>query len=532
MARTFIRQDVQVRRSDVYDDTVAPTEANYETNPVSLENDLSNIRSMLHELRDTQDSNWWAALTAPSAFPGEGAAARGVQDVNDDLYDIERKRILRRRPVVGANVGAIATNAQHVILDATGELPGNTTAAVGAVTTRGTIVASIAGAFDAPSLVEVSGADALHPKNLCILVDSASGDAIVDSGGHEVYGLLQSEIVTDGHTINITNQRVQISFVVRNATSDDLELAAAGTMDALVIDYAPVERYAFDDIGEQSWLSDDFVDVAAGTTVTRQTAYDNQSTTPVDVTTNSILDLEGAGLTWSIRDDLEAALLTITEGSAGGTSAVTLGSDVDTFDNNAVSNLFAGPLTVDDDGTDIEIGVSAGQINTTSTNDFELQAGGELWLDDGNRSGSTWSIDGIKLSETQAEWSSFDTEFGEVSLFAAIIAAKNVSNRAKENANVNTNISANVLITGAAGSPNLTAQMPSYKGLNFLTEVDIFINGQLQRPGADAAANNDVYPSTVDAEKAQGAFYCEYALAYRGGNADVVQMICYGEPTP
>src|SRR4030042_4903096 len=103
MARTFIRQDVQGRRSDVYDDTVAPTEANYETNPVSLENDLSNIRSMLHELRDTQDSNWWAALPAPSAFPGEGAAARGVQDVNDDLYDIERKRILRRRPVVGAN---------------------------------------------------------------------------------------------------------------------------------------------------------------------------------------------------------------------------------------------------------------------------------------------------------------------------------------------------------------------------------------------------------------------------------------------
>jgi hypothetical protein len=66
-----------------------------------------------------------------------------------------------------------------------------------------------------------------------------------------------------------------------------------------------------------------------------------------------------------------------------------------------------------------------------------------------------------------------------------------------------------------------------------ITDVEVFINGQLQRPGADAAANNDVYPSAVAAEQATGDFYCEYNLKFRGGtNPDVVQMIVYGTPTP
>lgn len=534
MTRTFVRQDSQVRKSDLYDDTIAPTEAAFETNPVYLETDLNNIRSYLHELRDVRTSNWWAALVAPSTFPGEGAAARGVQDVNEDLYDLQRKRVLRRRAVIGANIGPIATNAQHVVLDAAGELPGNTTAAVGAVTTRGTVVAQ-ATTFDTAGLDEVAGASAISPKNLVLIVDTASGDPILDSNGREVYGLLQTENGTDGHTITTTTpDRAQISFVVRNATYDDLVLAAAGTMDGKTIDYSPAERYAFEDVPEASWLGDDFVDVGAGSgTYTRQAAYDNQGTTPVDLTTNATLDLEGAGLVWAIRDDAEATLFSITEGSAGGTSTVALGADVDVFDNNAVSNLFAGPLTVDDDGTDIQIGVVAGQINTTGADDLEIQAAGELYLDDGNRTGSTWATDGIKLSENSTEWDNFETAFGEVSLMNAILQAYTTQTRAKVATNVTADIAANNLITGAGGTPNLAAQMPSYKGLSFIDDVEIFINGVLQRPGADAAANNDVYPSAVAGEQATGDFYCEYGLKYRGGiEPDVIQMIVWGQPTP
>lgn len=532
MGRSRFDQDTQVWRSGTYDDTIAPTEANYETNPVTLENDLNNIRSYLSELRDVQAGNWWDALAAPSTFPGEGAAARGIQDVNDDLYEIERKRLLRRRAVVGANVGPIAVNAQHSVIDAAGELPGNTTAAVGAVSTRGTVVASIAGAFNAASLVEVAGPSGVQPKNLCVIVDSATGDAILDGSGRTVFGLFQSEIAADGHTINLVDQRVQISYVVRNATLDDLELVAAGTMDGLTIDYAPVERYAFDDIPEHAWLGEDWVDAGASAS-TRQQGYNNQGITPVDLTTNATLDLEGAGLVWSIRDDTEAPLFAITEGSGAGTSEIDFGAAVDVFDNNAVTNDFAGDLTVDSGGTAIEIGVTAGQINTTGADDLEVQAGGELYLDDGNRAGSTWATDGIKLSEDTAEWDAFETYFGEVSLFNAIMQAYTKQVRGKQHANVTGDIAANTLITGAGGGANITAQMPSYKGLSFISDVEVFINGQLQRPGADAAANNDVYPSAVAGEQATGDFYCEYNLKFRGGtDPDVVQMIVYGTPTP
>ena len=532
MGRSLFDQETQIRHSGTYADDRAPTQANYETNATDLEYDLNSVRSMLHELRDVRSSNWYDALAAPATFPGEGAAARGVQDVNADLYDIERKRLLKRRAVVGADVGPIAVNARHSVLDAAGELPGNTTAAVGAVTTRGTVVASIAGAFDAPSLVEVAGPSTVQPKNLCVVVDSATGDAILDGSGRTVFGLLQSEVAADGHTINLVDQRVQISYVVRNNPMDDLELVAAGIMDGKTIDYSPVERYAFEDMPESAWLGEDWVDAGASA-ADRQQGYDNQGITPVDLTTNATLDLEGAGLIWAIRDDLEADLFRIIEGSAGGTSEIEFGGDVDLFDNNAVTNDFAGDLTVDSGGTAIEIGVTAGQINTTGANDLEVQAGGELYLDDGNRAGSTWATDGIKLSETTQEWSDFETYFGEVSLLDAIMQAYTSQVRGKQHANVTANIAANVLITGAGGGANLSAQMPSYKGLNFEDDVEVFINGQLQRPGPDAAANNDVYPSAVAGEQATGDFYCEYDLKFRGGAApDVVQMIVYGTPTP
>jgi hypothetical protein len=262
MARTKTRQDRQTRRSDTYSDGVPPTQANYETSPISLEDDLNNLRSMLHELRDVQSSDWWRALTAPTTFPGEGASARGVQDVNEGLYSIERKRVLCRRSVVGVGVGPVAVGAQHRVLSTAPQLPPNTTAAVGAVSTRGTVVASIAGAFDAPSVVAVVGANPVQPKNLCLLVDMATGGACLDGSGREVYGLLQSESATDGHIIDLASHRVQLSFVVRTPAGDDLVFAAAGAMDGKVFDYSLMERYAFADLPESA-LFDEFVSVVS-----------------------------------------------------------------------------------------------------------------------------------------------------------------------------------------------------------------------------------------------------------------------------
>ena len=534
MSRTKVRQDTQLWNSESYDDSIAPTQAAYETNPVDGETDMNNIRSMLNELRSVRNDNWWDALTAPTTFTGDsGYGVRGVQNVAQDLWDTERKRILDRVSVVGASVGPVAVNAQHSVLDAAGELPGNTTAAVGSVNTLGTVVA-YAVSFDTAQLTEVAGGDALTPYNLCKIVDAATRDAITDGSGREIYGLVQSESNTDGSTLSTsTPNRVQISFVVANATGDDLELAAAGSMDGKTFDYAPVEQFAFGDLPKHAFLGGSFVDAGVGAS-TRQNVYNNQGVTPVDVTTNSILDLEGAGIYWEIRDDLEARLFAVIEGSAGSASEVHIGSDVDLYDNDALDVDFASGISARSGGTrPIDIGVNDGIIESTA-GDLEVQAAAELNFDDGNKPVSWSRAAGILLSDTAQEWTDFEAEFGEVSLLNAIVQAKNNAERDSEWANViGGNIAANTLITGAGGSPNISATFPSYKGIDFVESVEVFVNGIKQRPGVDAAANNDVYPSTIDAEKAVGAFYCEYALRFRGGtNPDNLNMVVWGQPTP
>jgi hypothetical protein len=86
-------------------------------------------------------------------------------------------------------------------------------------------------------------------------------------------------------------------------------------------------------------------------------------------------------------------------------------------------------------------------------------------------------------------------------------------------------ITANTLIEGpsGSGSPNTTADLLDYDGLTFEDDVEIYINGRLMRGGADAAANNDVYPAALQADREAGAFHCEFDLQ----SGDVIQMF-YG----
>jgi hypothetical protein len=493
MARTFIRQATQIRRSDLYDDTIVPNLVNYETNPVTVEDDLNAIRSYLSELRDVQAGNWYDALSAPVTF--EGGAARGVQDVNQDLHDLERKRVLVQ--VAKVNDFAVPAGQNYSVLDAgPGDLPPNTTAAIGAVTTLGTVGAT-ATSFGSHNLDEVAGATAVSPKNLMVIVDGSTRDPIL-SDGRVVYGLYQFESSTDGSTISTTTpNRAQISFVRVNSTGDDLEACPVADIEGKAINVSFVERKALEDLNEQDFLNGAIVDVPAGSTVTRQAAYDNQGTTPVDLNTNATLDLEGAGLVWSIRDDLEATLLSITEGSAGGTSTVALGADVDTFDVNAAVNDFSAGVTVNSAGSGIGLGVSNGVIESNA-GDLRVLGAAELFLDDGNRTGSTWAGSGILLSDTTAEWDAFEAAFGgEVSLLSAITSAASSGGRGtKTYANVTVTTTANNDVGGVGGGTNLDAQLPDMSGGTFLTDYDVFLNGELLRPGADASANNDYYPGT------------------------------------
>jgi len=526
MARTFIRQDAQVsstNQSDVgFVDNVAPA-ATMESGAVSLADDLNNIRSMLSYFNDLQTGNWYDAFTAPPVFPSEGAV-RGVQTIADDLHALERKRVL----VTVTNLSDVAVPAtQNYVVLSLAQLPSNTTAAVGAVTTRGTVAAAHGGSFGTShSLTEVSGSTAISPKNLCEVVDGASRDPIVSSG-RTVYALFQTETATDGHTMTgTTPNRAQLSFVRINAAGDDLEACPVSDIEGRTVNYASVERKALEDLNEQDFLRGAIVDTPSGSTVTRQVAYDNQGTTPVELTTNADLDLNSAGIAWRIRDLTNALLFRVLEGSGGGTSQIQFGTDVDMFNNDAVVNDFAAGATIRSGGTrPIAVGVTDGVLATTA-GDLEVRGFAELYLDDGNQAGSTWAqTAGIKLSDTTAEWDRFETAFGEVSLLRAIAQARR---RPKVYAAVTANTAADTDVGGVGGGANLSAQLPDMSIGDFLTDYDVFLNGQLLRPGANAAANNDYYPGT---SLANGQLRFEFALKGTGATPDVICVVPYARYT-
>jgi hypothetical protein len=618
MARTFIRQETQIRKSDLYDDTIPPTLAAYETNPTQIEEDLNNIRSQLQNFLNRSGGgfpagDWYGDLTAPVTF--EGGTQRGINATNQQLHDLERKRVLVEsfnpqdvpigtqatgtltgtanftngetvttgtktytfqtvltnvdgNVLIGASLGdslnnlaaaialgagagtlyALATTANTFvyaasttattlvllamqggtagnsiattetavnasfggatlsggvstnvsILTIASMLPGNTTLAIGIVTTLGTVAAAQGGTFGNHSLTQVSGATITSPKNLVPIVDSVTRDPILSSG-RRIYALFQSESVTDGSTADIlTPNRVQLSYVRLDATGSILEAVPAGDVSGLLIHYSATERKALEDFNEQDFLRGSVLDVPAASTVTRQVAYDNQGTTPVELLTNATLDLNSAGITWAIRDLVNANLFRVVEGSGGGTSMVAIDTDVDTFDVSAVVNDFDQGLRVDTGGQRINLGETAGLIESTAANDLRVLGAGELYLDDGNQVGSTWTqTAGIKLSDTTAEWNTFETNFGEVSLLNAINQAyQNVARGSKVYANVTVTTNANLDVGGVAGGTNLDAQLPDMSIGSFLLDYDVFLNGELLRPGANAAANNDYYPGT------------------------------------
>lgn len=626
MGRSILRQETQIRKSDVYDDTIAASLANYETSATDLQYDLNVLRSLGHLLLKNSAGNWYDGLNVPSTL--DTGSARGVNDLNTDLHELERKRLLFRvqliadivvpssaaatgtltasanmsngetvtidakvytfettltnvdgniqigatladslqnfhdainltgtpgtqyalamtlHPTVtctasdattltvaaksagtggnsiattetGANMSwgaaTLSGGAGDVVILGSGEIPSTTTAAVGVVTTEGVVVAYEAN-FGTATLTEVVGINATRPKNL-LLVHDENGDPIL-SGGQTVYGLFQYESNTDGSTITITTpNRVQISFVRENGTNDDLELVPAADIGGLTIHYAYTERKALDDLPETAFLPESFVDGAVSADVTRQNAYDNQSTAPVLVTTNSILELDAASIYWKIRDNAGADLLTITEGSAGGTTVYAIGSDVDTYDNNAVVNDFAAGITVDSGGTAINVGVTTGSIDAagltveaTGANPLNLLAGtdisidssgGEIKLDDVNQDGSTWTQTFIKLSETSAEWNTFKANFGETSLIDAINQAYTaVGARRRVFAVATSDVNADNDVSGPSDDNNIDTDLGDLSSGTFVDDYDFYINGQYLRPGADAAANHDVYPGT------------------------------------
>lgn len=534
MSRSIFRQDTQIRKSVTYADNLVPSQANYETNATDLEYDLNALRSQTQNILNRDGAsfptgNWYDDLVVPSAL--ETGTARGVNALNERLHLIEKKRVLRDVTRVGIDV--TVTAAQNWEILDTGELPAQTTAAVGAVTTLGTVVASIAGSFGAHSLAEVAGPHALNPKNLCAVVDAATGDPIL-SNGRQIWALLQSENGTDGFTItDTTPNRVQLSFVRPNATFDDLEACPVADIAGKTINYTYRERVRLEDLTEADFLRGAVVDIGGGAiTPSRQVAYDNQGTTPVEMSTNSYLDL-GTGLEWTIRDVLNAPIFRLIEGSAGGTTTAQLTSDIDMFDVNAAVNDFLNGASFDTGaaGTTINVGVTANQIDSGGTlkiasggsSDLNLEAAAEFNMTDGYRAGSTWSLPtGLTLADSSAEWSNFETAFGEVSLLNAIVQAKSAAYRRRVFAVCTATTTANNDVSGPSNNNNLDTDLGDLSSGTFTEDYDLYLNGQYLRPGADASANHDFYPGT---SLANGQIKFEFVL-------HVGDQLCLIDRTP
>ena len=251
-------------------------------------------------------------------------------------------------------------------------------------------------------------------------------------------------------------------------------------------------RKALEDLSEQDFLRGAEIDVpSAAASITRQNAYDNQLGTPVETTSNSTLDL-GLGFFWEIRDNANATVFRVTEGTTGGTTEVLVDGDTDSFQSDAVSNSFTNGLTAN---TSLSVGLTAGTIGTTSGVNLALYADGALYLDDSNQAGSTWvGTGGVALSSNSTEWSEFKTNFGEVSLLSAISTAYNTDRRSKVYANVTTSVAADADVSLADG--NLDTALPAMVSGSFVDDYDVYLNGELLRPGASSLANNDYYPGT------------------------------------
>jgi len=514
MGRSLFQQDTQIWNSNSYDDTLAAG-ATLESGAAQSEDDFNGIRSQAKRFMWADSAgNWYDDLTTTNS------KKRGINNLNSDLDDIEEKRLLFRADILTDITVTAAQNWE--ILSVAGTETPTQTAAVDTSTAEGAVVAYLA-AFNTNSLVEVAGDTALTPKNLCLVRNATTGDPILSSN-RQVFALIQSEVITDGHTFNDTTQRVQLSFVRPNATFDDLEACPVGDIAGTSINYSYVRRVAFDNIPEDAYLNGGFVDQSGSVDVTLTNAIANQSG-PAPQTQ----DIE-----WRITDTFTLDF----QDSTGGTNLLRIAPNaagdeieinVNTLDVNTTLDVdFSQGLKTDTGGTEIDIGVTAGSVETTGAADLRVNGAGELYLDDGNQTGSTWAqTNGIKLSDTTAEWDTFEVNFGEVSILNAFNQLSGGVSlvRDKTVAVLTANVAADTNVTGAGGTPNLDAQLGDYSTVTFLTDVDVFLNGQLLRNGVNAAANNDVYPGTTPAN---GDLMFEFPLKGTGSKPDVLSMIIWG----
>ena len=498
MARTFVRQDTQVKNSSgSYASNITPSFSNYEDTVTNLAQDLNNIRSQIQNVINRDGvvfptGDWYDDISNPVTTL-EAGVPRGINKLNTELHNLERKRVLT---YFASLADIYVSSSQNWIVLAAGERPAPGISspyavAVGASSVvTGTVAASAS--IGSWSNQIVSGSTSISPKNLFAIVSGSNRDPIL-SDNRIVYALFQTD-KADGQILSGGDS--QLSFVRITSEGDGLEAVPSADIQDKFINYVSVTRKALEDLSEQDFLRGAEIDVpSAAAGVNLQNAYDNQGASIVNINFDATADLTATKF-WEIGDANSATLFKVTEANGTSASTVLVDTAVDYFDVNAVDVDFDQGIKVDTGGTDIHLGVNAGVIETTGTDNLRVIGAGELLFDDGNQAGSSWvGTNGIKLSDTASEWTLFSSSYGEVSLLQAASQARR---RNKIYATVTEQlISANNDVSGGAGG-NIDAVLPQMSSGSFLYDYDVYLNGELMRPGADSSANNDYYPGSTE----------------------------------
>jgi len=489
MARTFI-SPIQITVSEQYDDTLAAGSGLESISGGDLQSDLNAIRSMIKNM--SGEAHWYDALSG-----------RDLKTADEALVSIETKKFLFRRQNI--NTLTIPAGANYVQLE--GSAIPSQDAAVGG-TSNGVVVAELGmGEFGSHSLAEVAGSSANKPKNLVMLRQSDSHDVLTSSmmPGQTIYGLFQVENgFVDGDAITESaGARAQLSLVYEDENGD-LVAADVSDVEGRTVNFSYVVRDVFEALPEDATLAGDvFVDVPETflmSDITLDRALDNQGSAPTTTDSDIVVNV-ALGHKWTFQGD-GSNLVEID--SAG---SVTLTGAAASFNSN--TNNFANSAIIDNDGTAVTVG--AGSVSTAGSSDLTVSAASNLYFKDQN------DATGIKLSTDATTWSDWSTNFGAgASLMEGINTShENLTNDLNDAiANALTRKRFNQgLGSAAAADSDVTITGLDLTGHDLSTEVEVYINGVLARPGSDNTA--DVYAGT-------GVDQLKFALALAAGTQIVV----------
>ena len=509
MSRTFVSQPTQVFNSELYNDHLS-NGSQLSSSAVNIQDDLNGIRTQVKLLlygNQFQSGSFWydnvVTITSGSTnYTGRGLIGSG--GVDGGLVKVENKGFLYRLEHTGTIFVSASQNWVRLERD---ELPPQ-------VFTYGDViygvpVGKLQSVYNLHSFALSSGSHYLYPKNMVLVSTASSGQALhsVTNGDREIFGLLQVQSASvDGNSFtgSLTGlpDSGQMSFVCQNAAGTALVAVPVAEIAGKRLQYAYNTRTGYTSIPEDAWVTQfqDFDTAVSATNLESAiqaqggTAFTGSFSVDWLIQTNQHVSFR-SGTSTIFRIDVN-----------GGGSIV---SNVDNFNINNVNTVnFTKGASFNTASNFINVGVTSGQIDASGSltlravNALLVLTGQGITFADAFNAASTHT-GSIPFSTSSGDWTSYQTNFGDLSLLAAlnrvgervsgIAGSISGSSRiATGVAVVTASITALTNLTTLAGSKNLSGSLPAYTPSTFDGKTIIYLNGIRQYQGS----TNDVVPGT------------------------------------